>query len=103
MIQVPGYIAGVTNPMFQQHESWWDLLCVLDLPNSTGHIYSAEEKKWEDGSGLSFANQKAGAGSSSSSSASSAVGNTNAAYEDAPHYSTDNRFRILIGWLHSFF
>ena len=93
MIQVPGYIAGVTNPMFQQHESWWDLLCVLDLPNSTGHIYSAEEKKWEDGSGLSFANQKAGAGSSSSSSASSTVANTNAAYEDAPHYSTDNRFR----------
>jgi hypothetical protein len=31
-LQVPGYIAGVTNPMFEAREEWWDLLCVLDLP-----------------------------------------------------------------------
>ena len=68
---------------------------MLDLPNATGHIYSAEEKKWEDGSGLSFANQKAGAGSSSSSSSSSSVANTSTAYEDTPHYSTDNRFEYI--------
>eukprot|EP00601_Ochromonadales_sp_CCMP2298_P016521 CAMPEP_0173222990 /NCGR_PEP_ID=MMETSP1142-20121109/3547_1 /TAXON_ID=483371 /ORGANISM="non described non described, Strain CCMP2298" /LENGTH=432 /DNA_ID=CAMNT_0014151121 /DNA_START=52 /DNA_END=1347 /DNA_ORIENTATION=+ len=44
-LEVPGYVAGVTNPMFQQHEKWWDLLCVLDLPNGTGHITSAEERQ----------------------------------------------------------
>lgn len=50
-LEVPGYISGVTNPMFQQHESWWDLLCVLDLPHNTGSILSAEEKRHEDSSG----------------------------------------------------
>ena len=50
-LEVPGYISGVTNPMFQQHESWWDLLCVLDLPHNTGTILSAEEKRHEDSSG----------------------------------------------------
>eukprot|EP01033_Poteriospumella_lacustris_P011525 gene11525-8209_t len=35
-LETKGYIAGVTNPMFQQRESWWDVLCVLDLPNNTG-------------------------------------------------------------------
>ena len=22
--------------MFKQHDKWWDLLCILDLPNGTG-------------------------------------------------------------------
>ena len=39
--------------MFQQHESWWDLLCILDLPNNTGYIYSAEERKADAESGKS--------------------------------------------------
>ncbi len=47
-LEVKGYIAGVTNPMFQQHEKWWDLLCVLDIPNFIGQVYSAEEKASED-------------------------------------------------------
>lgn len=46
-LQVPGYIAGVTNPMFEQHEEWWDLLCVLDLPNNTGTVMTSDEKKAE--------------------------------------------------------
>ena len=33
-LEVPGYIAGVTNPMFEQHEEWWDILC--DIP--TGRV-----------------------------------------------------------------
>lgn len=24
---LPGYIAGVANPIFEQHQSWWDLCC----------------------------------------------------------------------------
>lgn len=47
-LEVKGYIAGVTNPMFQQHDKWWDLLCVLDIPNFMGQVYSAEEKAAED-------------------------------------------------------
>ena len=50
-LEVLGYISGVTNPMFQQHEAWWDLLCVLDLPHNTGTILSAEEKRHEDSGG----------------------------------------------------
>jgi hypothetical protein len=46
--QIPGYIAGVTNPMFQQHDSWFDLLCVLDIPNERGTVQSAEERRIEE-------------------------------------------------------
>ena len=30
LLQVPGFIAGVTNPTFANHPEWWDLLC--DVP-----------------------------------------------------------------------
>jgi hypothetical protein len=26
----PGYIAGVNNPMFKQHEDWWDVFCDIE-------------------------------------------------------------------------
>ncbi len=32
-LEVEGYIAGVTNPMFQSHTEWWDVMCQLDIPN----------------------------------------------------------------------
>jgi hypothetical protein len=47
-LEVKGYIAGVTNPMFQQHDKWWDLLCVLDMPNFIGQVFTAEEKAADD-------------------------------------------------------
>lgn len=31
LLKVPGFIAGVTNPTFEHHPEWWDLLC--DLPS----------------------------------------------------------------------
>lgn len=34
LLNVPGFIAGVTNPTFDLHPEWWDVLC--DLP--TGRI-----------------------------------------------------------------
>ena len=40
-----GYIAGVTNPMFQEMDSKWDMLCVLDLPNDTSTVMSSDEKR----------------------------------------------------------
>ena len=36
-----GYIAGVTNPLFQERSEWWDLLCLLDIPNETGTIVTS--------------------------------------------------------------
>ncbi|KAI5370415.1 Putative arf3-interacting protein [Septoria linicola] len=29
LLRVPGFIAGVTNPMFTHHAEWWDLMCDL--------------------------------------------------------------------------
>lgn len=84
--QVPGYVAGVTNPMFQQHDSWWDLLCVLDLPNGTGHIYSAEERRAQEGS-------KSGAGRMTPPPGHAGKASSKPlSYEEMPHYSLDNKF-----------
>jgi len=33
-LSVPGYLTGVTNPMFEEHPEWWDILCNI----STGKI-----------------------------------------------------------------
>ena len=33
-----GFIAGCTNPMFSQKQSWCDVLCVLDMSNDTGSV-----------------------------------------------------------------
>lgn len=95
--QVPGYVAGVTNPMFQQHDSWWDLLCILDLPNGTGQIHSAEERRKDGDSGKSAGRMtpppataspggQGGAGGKSGKSAASL------AFDEQPHYSGDQKF-----------
>jgi hypothetical protein len=41
LLNVPGFIAGVTNPTFENHEEWWDLLC--DLPSGRMKISSKIE------------------------------------------------------------
>lgn len=41
LLQVPGFIAGVTNPAFSHHHEWWDLLC--DLPTGRMKISSRVE------------------------------------------------------------
>ncbi|RYO87954.1 hypothetical protein DL762_004004 [Monosporascus cannonballus] len=38
LLKVPGFIAGVTNPTFEMHPEWWDLLC--DLPSGRIKISS---------------------------------------------------------------
>ncbi|KAK3374982.1 docking domain of Afi1 for Arf3 in vesicle trafficking-domain-containing protein [Podospora didyma] len=38
LLNVPGFIAGVTNPTFENHPEWWDLLC--DLPSGKMKISS---------------------------------------------------------------
>lgn len=41
LLNVPGFIAGVTNPTFGNHPEWWDLLC--DLPTGRMKISSKIE------------------------------------------------------------
>ncbi|KAI4117060.1 MAG: hypothetical protein LQ345_002620 [Seirophora villosa] len=38
LLNVPGFIAGVTNPAFANHPEWWDLLC--DVPTGRMKISS---------------------------------------------------------------
>lgn len=38
LLKVPGFVAGVTNPTFELHHEWWDLLC--DLPTGRMKISS---------------------------------------------------------------
>eukprot|EP01039_Chlorochromonas_danica_P004229 gene4229-4646_t len=106
--EVKGYIAGVTNPMFQQHDQWWDLLCVLDLPNSTAQVISADDRRAEDTSSSSSSIKHASMGSASTSSSStrnntipssgsngqpSGTSKLNLVnHEDTPHYHLDMKF-----------
>jgi hypothetical protein len=41
LLKVPGFIAGVTNPTFEHHPEWWDVLC--DLPSGRVKISSRIE------------------------------------------------------------
>lgn len=41
LLNVPGFIAGVTNPTFEFHPEWWDVLC--DLPSGRVKISSKIE------------------------------------------------------------
>lgn len=41
LLKVPGFIAGVTNPTFEHHPEWWDILC--DLPSGRVKISSKIE------------------------------------------------------------
>ncbi|KAA8567563.1 hypothetical protein EYC84_008038 [Monilinia fructicola] len=38
LLKVPGFIAGVTNPTFENHPEWWDVLC--DIPSGRMKISS---------------------------------------------------------------
>ncbi|KAJ3087342.1 hypothetical protein HK102_011299, partial [Quaeritorhiza haematococci] len=35
LLAVPGYIAGVTNPVFEEQTSWWDVLCNINTGKIT--------------------------------------------------------------------
>lgn len=41
LLNVPGFIAGVTNPTFENHPEWWDILC--DIPSGRIKISSKIE------------------------------------------------------------
>ncbi|CAO3644707.1 unnamed protein product [Mucor hiemalis] len=35
LLKCPGFIAGVTNPTYEEHTSWWDVLCNIDTGKIT--------------------------------------------------------------------
>eukprot|EP01041_Mallomonas_annulata_P003594 gene3594-7141_t len=47
-LEVDGYIAAVTNPMFAQRDSWWDIVCTVEGLGSSGTVLSADEKRSAD-------------------------------------------------------
>jgi hypothetical protein len=49
-LDTPGYIAGVTNPIFQQRSQWWDVLCDVSDGSVTLSPSYAEELKGSGGS-----------------------------------------------------
>ncbi len=42
LLKVPGFLAGVTNPTFENHPEWWDVLC--DLPTGRMKISNKIEQ-----------------------------------------------------------
>lgn len=50
-LETPSFVAGVTNPVFEAHPEWWDVLCQLDLPRGSGSVVTAEEMLAEGGGG----------------------------------------------------
>lgn len=87
-LDIPGYIAGSTNPMFQSKESWWDLICILDLPNQTGSVYGVGEKRLLDDHLNSSSNHLKSNSSSSSKSTQQLM------LEDNSHLRNDQNFII---------
>ena len=43
-LSTPGFIAGVTNPMFKTKKEWWDVLCDI----STGEVFVSTPAEKED-------------------------------------------------------
>ena len=50
-LETPSFVAGVTNPMFEAHPEWWDVLCQLDLPKGSGTVITSEEMSHDDSGG----------------------------------------------------
>ena len=88
LLQVPGFIAGVTNPTFANHPEWWDLLCdvptgrmkvstsLAQAPITDGLMYFQQQNP-----GFQV-NQGGGGGGSNSSSQSSGDGTGDASFMD---------------------
>ena len=43
----PGYIAGVTNPAFEEHPTWWDVLCNINTGKISISPYLELPEMWE--------------------------------------------------------
>ncbi|WZH44412.1 MesA-like protein [Fusarium acuminatum] len=79
LLNVPGFIAGVTNPTFELHPEWWDVLC--DLPSGRVKI-STKIDSAPVTEGLQYFQQQ------NAAFASIASGTTNTSQD----YTNDNAF-----------
>lgn len=80
--------------MFQQRDNWWDLICILDLPNMSGTIYSAEEKRKNEES-----HKNSGRMTPPPSGNNSKI----LPYDELLHYNIDNKFiKIIISGINVF-
>ena len=88
-LAIEGYIAGVTNPMFEQHRAWWDVLCVLDRHGGGAVVSSAEGGEGGAWDGSSSSGSGGGGGGGDGSGGSSALGSSGLGhtYLDARFYS----------------
>lgn len=96
LLNVPGFIAGVTNPTFANHHEWWDLLC--DVPSGRMKISSRiDNAPVTDGLGYfqqqnpSYAPNTNGVGSTASSLASNGDPTGDTAFMDAVIHSISSR------------
>ena len=82
LLQVPGFIAGVTNPTFANHPEWWDLLC--DVPTGRMKIStSLAQAPLTDGL-VSFQQQNPGFALSPGSSGNNQQSSSSDATGDVP-------------------
>ncbi|RHZ56867.1 hypothetical protein Glove_396g3 [Diversispora epigaea] len=88
LLKVPGFIAGVTNRIFEDHSSWWDVLCNIDTGKitvskdiSTPSYGTKPDEKIEDG-----------ARSPSSSSKTDSWGSKTESWGREKWDTTDNEF-----------
>ncbi|KAF2863460.1 spindle pole body interacting protein [Piedraia hortae CBS 480.64] len=84
LLQVPGFIAGVTNPVFQDQPQWWDLICDLGTgrmkissrleqpPPSEGVMFFHSQQK----NGGSYGSMGPGGGSNTNTTSSGSHAST---------------------------
>lgn len=53
ILEEPGYIAGVTNPMFKTHQNWYDVCCDIGMrkmhcPKTNANFYSYDDERYAD-------------------------------------------------------
>lgn len=96
LLNVPGFIAGVTNPTFANHHEWWDLLC--DVPSGRMKISSRiENAAMTDGlvyfqqQNPGYAPNANGIGSTGSSLASNGDPTNDTAFMDSINHSISSR------------
>lgn len=98
----PGFIAGVTNPTFEDHSSWWDVLCNI----STGKITVSKdiEPAGSSGNGYPDVTEDMALGSLSIGRASSAsLAMSRYANTEVSDINTDNEFMNDVGIVRTVF
>eukprot|EP00904_Undaria_pinnatifida_P005219 jgi/Undpi1/1827/HiC_scaffold_12.g05214.m1 len=87
-LETPSFVAGVTNPMFEAHPEWWDVLCQLDLPKGSGTVITSEEMSHDDSGGGSMYSRGKSGGVGSGSGEERALGKEDLIYAGDAAFAT---------------